>query len=71
MTALIPMAALAAALTLPGDAIPERLQVQQSEGHVHVGELGEKYLLLEKNLKFYVIDAYEVAKTAKMGGAAA
>lgn len=52
MTLTLSAAALAAALVaLPTEAPRQTPQVQQTEGHFHVGELGEKYLLLEQNLK--------------------
>ncbi len=60
MTALL-TAALAATLALPATAATTTAstteleaayaQVMQSAGHVHEGELGEKYLRLEQNLK--------------------
>lgn len=62
MTALL-TAALAAVLTLPAPAAAAPsappaagleaayAQVMRSEAHVHRGELGEKYLMLERNLK--------------------
>lgn len=57
MTALFATAALAATLALPADAAAADptasmyAEVQQSAQHTHVGELGEKYLMIERNLK--------------------
>ena len=56
MTSLPLLAQLAAAVTLAipaGAPVTPALvaQIQQSEGHYHEGELGEKYLALETSLK--------------------
>jgi cytochrome c-type biogenesis protein CcmH/NrfF len=44
-------AVLASSSAFPGATPAMLAQVQQSEGHYHEGELGEKYLFLESRLK--------------------
>ncbi len=44
-------AVLASATASPGATAAVLAQIQQSEGHYHEGELGEKYLYVESRLK--------------------